>query len=1177
MKRILIAVLALIALEGTAQNLNPLKTTTIIPPSPEVAAFGKYFEMPVGYSTGVPEINVPVYTVEDGQLKLPVSLSYNASGIKVEEAATRVGLGWSLSAGGNLSRVVRGQPDDFNSDGYMYTTKTVQYIRSLPVSSTEMYDIKSQMSSGDLDVEPDMYIFSIMGYSGRFYFDQQLDKFVQTPYSRVRIEHFTDANNLIKAFVLTLPNGVKCYFGKSSDASRTAYEISDPPQTITMSSGGSGFPPPGSGTGSHITSWQILDIVSPENDAVHFYYSNIIATDFGRSGESTDYAGTSGCAAATGSMNASFYTKSTAKAILSRITTDICEVLYTSATVAREDVTGGEQSLESISIKTASGTVLKKFLFQYGYFTSPVVSITGFPNEVLNAASKRLYLQSVTESDASGNTLPPYVFTYDDMQLPSRFSASQDFWGFYNGRDNGVFLTPKVPASLVHGTGSGYLAGADRTVQSSFAKAGLLKKVTYPTGGFSEYFYESNKVPYNSANNLLSGFEISDQDLVTKGAILFPTSAWETFPNSHTYRTTFTIGENIVLTTPPRIQTQFQGCTPDNYNNFSCEVWGFIKGITDPSIYVELIHQDFYSPMPPGDYEMEVTVLAPRTGDTYADFTASITWQEFPPAEEEEDQPDITVGGLRVQKIVNSDGLGNKVVKVLWYDRFGASRQSSGQLNTMPVQAFKIFCGQGAETIPTVLRVVSNSALPLSSADGQAIRYTNVTEFRDEAATSFKSQLYFSNDFLDIINPGSETYPFPSNVQRDWRSGLLVMKEDFEKKDNLYRILKKEGYHYNNFETVYNDDFGLITAPYPSGGSTFGMNYYKSVTEWYLLDYVVNTSYAYDANGQQSILSTTTTNTYNSKFSLYKTSASDSKGKLTENYTWYPFDYNTGANSNIPDLIANNMVDLPVKQQTLVDGKLVGGSVALRNSKGQVTEVHNYETNQLITPSAHDPSVMLPSLYKKDVELIYNSSNDLAGSKAIPGNTSYLWDYSHTYPVCQVINALPGDIAYTSFESDGSGNWIISSPNRSAGAITGKQSYDLTNGSISRNGVTDGQQYRISYWSKSGAYTITGGTVDNTITGRSKDGWSYHEHLVTATTATISIAGGGLIDEVRLYPKGAQMTSYTYDPLIGISSQSDANNRISYYEYDSFQRLRLIRDQDGNILKTIEYKFQQQQ
>ena len=84
--------------------------------------------------------------------------------------------------------------------------------------------------------------------------------------------------------------------------------------------------------------------------------------------------------------------------------------------------------------------------------------------------------------------------------------------------------------------------------------------------------------------------------------------------------------------------------------------------------------------------------------------------------------------------------------------------------------------------------------------------------------------------------------------------------------------------------------------------------------------------------------------------------------------------------------------------------------------------------------------------------------------------------------------------------------------------------------------------------------------------------WTYFEHTVTGT-GTVTVSGSGGIDELRLYPKGALMTTYTYVPLIGASSTCDMDNRVTYYFYDGLGRLRYAEDQDGNILKTIEYHY----
>lgn len=67
--------------------------------TPNTYAFARYGDLPVDYSTGLPQINLPLTSISDRDIKVDVSLSYYASGIKVDQEASWVGLGWSLKIG----------------------------------------------------------------------------------------------------------------------------------------------------------------------------------------------------------------------------------------------------------------------------------------------------------------------------------------------------------------------------------------------------------------------------------------------------------------------------------------------------------------------------------------------------------------------------------------------------------------------------------------------------------------------------------------------------------------------------------------------------------------------------------------------------------------------------------------------------------------------------------------------------------------------------------------------------------------------------------------------------------------------------------------------------------------------------------------------------------------------
>src|ERR1700744_6158806 len=117
-----------IATNCLGQSDPGLTTHQVIPATPTVAAMQKYVNFPVKLSTGVPEISIPVYTINVKGLSYPIALSYHASGIKMADIASEIGLGWSLSAGGMINEQANGLLDDFYGS---YVTNPEILSRSL--------------------------------------------------------------------------------------------------------------------------------------------------------------------------------------------------------------------------------------------------------------------------------------------------------------------------------------------------------------------------------------------------------------------------------------------------------------------------------------------------------------------------------------------------------------------------------------------------------------------------------------------------------------------------------------------------------------------------------------------------------------------------------------------------------------------------------------------------------------------------------------------------------------------------------------------------------------------------------------------------------------------------------------------------------------------------------------
>jgi hypothetical protein len=79
--------------------------------APNSASLSKFFDNPVSMSTGVANIQIPIYTIESGNIKVPIVLQYHGGGIRVNEIASWVGMGWSLSTGANITKRVNGLDD----------------------------------------------------------------------------------------------------------------------------------------------------------------------------------------------------------------------------------------------------------------------------------------------------------------------------------------------------------------------------------------------------------------------------------------------------------------------------------------------------------------------------------------------------------------------------------------------------------------------------------------------------------------------------------------------------------------------------------------------------------------------------------------------------------------------------------------------------------------------------------------------------------------------------------------------------------------------------------------------------------------------------------------------------------------------------------------------------------
>ncbi len=54
------------------------------------------------------------------------------------------------------------------------------------------------------------------------------------------------------------------------------------------------------------------------------------------------------------------------------------------------------------------------------------------------------------------------------------------------------------------------------------------------------------------------------------------------------------------------------------------------------------------------------------------------------------------------------------------------------------------------------------------------------------------------------------------------------------------------------------------------------------------------------------------------------------------------------------------------------------------------------------------------------------------------------------------------------------------------------------------------------------------------------------------------------------------ITTYEYEPMVGMTSVTNPQGVTVYYEYDSFDRLNAVKDHDKNKVNSYYYNYQNQ-
>lgn len=525
--------------------------------SPEAAEIEKYGTIPVGMYTGTANISIPLFTVQSGDLSLPISLKYATTGIRVSQRATWVGLGWSLSAGGAVTRQMKGRPDE---DGLLRSSDRQNfqdYIGgNMAVSRygfggdstdpntgkyyTDFYLYR--VSTGFWDAQPDRYSASAPGLSTSFVFGEAA--------TRLKYDDH-QLSSLDSSEIILIPYGpTKIEKGpggwQATSAAGTQYRFDDVEQTTTqLLTPSSSSTPNYLSDISYVSAWHLSSIINPAGtDSISIDYNTLPGTwDTSISETVSRDIDQEGSIATCSSVNSRSASKSLN--VSERVLPSIIESKKHRVTFYRDG-----QRLSKIEVHHAStGVLLRTIDFTYSTFATT------------DGSAGRLRLDAVTIHDGTNTESKEFSFSYNNEPLPPRQSHAKDHWGFYNGAlsngegiadcGNSVNAPCLVPDQEVNGT---VYPGADREPNAATMTAGMLTGVSYPTGGSTQLHYEPNQF-----TNVVPAYDTFSHTAVASHRMdQTPTGVVEN-------RTSFSVTEDRTTTVRPVVNSALDGSASGCY------------------------------------------------------------------------------------------------------------------------------------------------------------------------------------------------------------------------------------------------------------------------------------------------------------------------------------------------------------------------------------------------------------------------------------------------------------------------------------------------------------------------------------------------------------------------------------------------------------------------------------
>lgn len=1045
------------------EELMKLKLPSTLPPAPNAASLGKFGDIPVSEFTGSAAVSLPLYNIKVGSLNLPVTANYHTGGIKVEEIASDLGLGWALTTGGVISKTIRGMEDNLPG-GYLYNNgesaiKVKQFANG-EMTDTEAQNFQYLVAKGYLDTEPDQFTFNFSNFSGKFVYNSNLDIVVH-PYENLKIVETSTG------FKITAPDGIKYIF-----------EDIETTNVITKTAKNGSINPYIDGY-QYTSSWYLTKIITPGGEEVNYtYFSLKIQPEYIAS--ETKYfrhiVNVPLNCIPTQPFEKEFtilnwLETETFQKKISQITYPNGKINFTYKNLGRLDLPG-DRALDKIIISNNT-RILKSFNFGQNYFNS------------------RLFLSSVTE-EGQGESHPPYKFEYyNPEEFPPRNSKSQDFWGYFNGQSgNNTLIPASFEYSDLNPAIPPFAGGANREPNAELVKTGVLKKMTYPTGGYTSFEYEIHEV-----GNLEGKKDILDTiRSITTEPLFFSAP-----PTANITEQIINISHSQVI----HINSQLSG-----YNTYVRVYDATGNGIyehTAPNTG-DVQSKNLTISVTPGDYRI--------VGFNYEEeFTVSLSFSYKKESSDYQLSKNRIVGGLRIKNISDYNSNCNLISKKRYdYKMNNENDRSSGILVSSFVNEYftRMSALVDCSSYTTVALGqywvrTANSAAPMTFSQGSHVEYSEVEIIQGDGNQNGINRKAFtsSKNYPDFIY---KRFPFLLASDRSYARGKIWKEEVYKTtSDGLYKLIKEQENIYQNkygnflssptLVIGFDEDYSILEGNSPS--NTYISNNSAHTSQLLLLQ----STRTLDWNEQGDAFVENVTNySYENPQHLQVTSV-ETKNSKNENIRlnyFYPDDvideFSLGEpltsleKSAIDMLKSENLhnISIPVQvEKILNDTKII-----------QRTNFKEWKPD-LILPVEIKSSKSPDNLISRIHFHRYDNTGNIVEQSMENGPTIvYIFGYEKQFPIAKIENATYTEVA-------------------SALNITLEQLDAFNESNIS--------------------------SIDNL-------------RNISALT-------------------NAMVTTYIYQPLVGISSIKNPKGDTVTYHYDIFDRLEFIKDKEGKILQEFKYKY----